>query len=209
MPRTSNQEISLKAVYCHRRHDCLIRSKYGLSTAPLPKNPRQPLAQSWQRSHRSLLCEGVAAKCGFIVKHRGSWPTAWLCEALGVSLGGFYAWLTRPRSQRARRDKVLGAKIRKSFLQSDRAFGSRRVWHDLLAEGDGCGLHRMERLMRKQALRARPRRRIRTWLYVPQWRTSSLCKLYDSFPEIVRSWRGLRASPCASCPRPEEVRHDE
>ena len=68
-------------------------------------------------------------------------------------------WLHREaRSQRARRDKVLGAKIRKSFLQSDRAFGSRRVWHDLLAEGDGCGLHRMERLMRKQALRARPRR---------------------------------------------------
>ena len=26
-------------------------------------------------------------KCGFIVKHRGSWPTAWLCEALGVSRG--------------------------------------------------------------------------------------------------------------------------
>lgn len=59
-------------------------------------------------------------KCGFIVKHRGSWPTAWVCEALGVSRGGLYAWLTRPRSQRARRDEVLGAKIRTSFLQSDR-----------------------------------------------------------------------------------------
>ena len=98
-------------------------------------------------------------KCGFIVKHRGSWPTAWLCEALGVSRGGFYAWLTRPRSQRARRDEVLGAKIRTSFLQSDRTYGARRVWHDLLAEGEACGLHRIERLMRQQAFRARPRRR--------------------------------------------------
>lgn len=98
-------------------------------------------------------------KCGCIVKHRGHWPTAWLCEALGVSRGGFYAWLTRPRSQRARRDEVLGAKIRTSFLQSDRTYGSRRVWHDLLAEGEGCGLHRIDRLMRQQALRARPRRR--------------------------------------------------
>jgi putative transposase len=98
-------------------------------------------------------------KCGFIVKHRGSWPTAWLCEALGVSRGGFYAWLTRPRSQRAHRDEVLGAKIRTSFLQSDRTYGARRVWHDLLAEGEACGLHRIERLMRQQALRARPRRR--------------------------------------------------
>lgn len=97
-------------------------------------------------------------KCGFIVKHRGSWPTAWVCEALGVSRGGLYAWLTRPRSQRARRDEVLGAKIRTSFLQSDRTYDARRVWHDLLAEGEACGLHRIERLMRQQALRARPRR---------------------------------------------------
>ena len=34
-------------------------------------------------------------KFGFIVKHRGIWPAEWLCEALGVSRGGFYAWLTR------------------------------------------------------------------------------------------------------------------
>ena len=98
-------------------------------------------------------------KCGFIVKHRGLWPTAWLCEALGVSRGGFYAWLTRPQSSRARRDEVLGAKIRTSFLQSDRTSGARRVWHDLLAEGEVCGLHRIERLMQRQALRARPSRR--------------------------------------------------
>ena len=98
-------------------------------------------------------------KCGFIVKHRGLWPTAWLCEALGVSRGGFYAWLTRPRSSRARRDEVLGAKIQTSFVQSDRTYGARRVWHDLLAEGEVCGLHRIERLMQRHALRARPRRR--------------------------------------------------
>ena len=96
-------------------------------------------------------------KFSFVVKHRGIWPTAWLCEALGVSRGGFYAWLTRPPSQRARHDEALGVKIRASFLQSNRTYGARRVWHDMLAEG--CGLHRIERLMRRQALRARPRRR--------------------------------------------------
>ena len=98
-------------------------------------------------------------KFGFVVKHRGLWPAAWLCEALGVSRGGFYAWLTRSPSQRARHDEALGVKIRASFLQSDSTYGARRVWHDMLAEGEGCGLHRIERLMRRQALRARPRRR--------------------------------------------------
>jgi putative transposase len=27
------------------------------------------------------------------------WPADWMCEALGVSRGGFYGWLTRPRIQ--------------------------------------------------------------------------------------------------------------
>jgi len=60
---------------------------------------------------------------------------------------------------RAGSDEVLGARIRASFLRSDRTYGARRVWHDVLAEGFSCGLHRIERLMRLQAFRARPRRR--------------------------------------------------
>jgi putative transposase len=70
-----------------------------------------------------------------------------------------YAWLTRPRSRRSRSDEELGAKVRASFLASDRTYGARRVWHDLIADGMSCGLHRIERLMRQQGLKARPRRR--------------------------------------------------
>src|SRR3978361_901771 len=81
------------------------------------------------------------------------------CEALGGAGCGFYAWLARRRSQRSRSDEDIGAKVRASFLASDRTYGARRVWHDLLAEGVRCGLHRIERLMRQQALKARPRRR--------------------------------------------------
>jgi len=95
----------------------------------------------------------------FIAKHRGIWPAAWMCEALGVSRGGFYGWLTRPRSARSRSDADLAAKVRASFLASDRTYGARRVWHDMIADGLVCGLHRIERLMRQQGLRARPRRR--------------------------------------------------
>jgi hypothetical protein len=46
----------------------------------------------------------------FVAKHRGIWPAEWLCGALGVSRGGFYAWLTRPRSRRSRSDEELGAR---------------------------------------------------------------------------------------------------
>ena len=98
-------------------------------------------------------------KFSFIAKHRGAWPAGWLCGALGVSRSGFYAWLTRPPSQRSRSDEGLAGKVRTSFLASDRTYGARRVWHDVLSEGISCGLHRIERLMRQQGLIARPRRR--------------------------------------------------
>jgi putative transposase len=98
-------------------------------------------------------------KFGFIAKHREIWPVRWLCEALGVSRSGFHAWLTRPPSVRARSDESLGALVKASFVGSDRSYGARRVWHDVLAEDAACGRHRVERLMREQALRARPRRR--------------------------------------------------
>jgi putative transposase len=95
----------------------------------------------------------------FIAKHRSIWPVAWLCNALGVSRSGFHAWLNRTPSARSRSDEALGRRVRASFVASDRTYGARRVWHDMLAEGFACGLHRIERLMQLQALRARPRRR--------------------------------------------------
>lgn len=95
----------------------------------------------------------------FIAKHRTIWPVAWLCNALGVSRSGFHAWLNRTPSSRSRSDEVLGQRVKASFVASDRTYGARRVWHDMLVEGFACGLHRIERLMQSQALRARPRRR--------------------------------------------------
>jgi putative transposase len=95
----------------------------------------------------------------FIAKHRGIWPVVLICEALGVSRSGFYAWLTRSPSERSRRDEALTADVRKSFLDSDRTYGARRVWRDVLAAGLDCGLHAIERLMQVNAMKARPRRR--------------------------------------------------
>jgi putative transposase len=91
----------------------------------------------------------------FIAKHRTIWQVAWLCDTLGVSRSGFHAW----PSARSRSDEAVGQQVKASFLASDRTYDARRIWRDLLAAGVECGLHRIERLMRLQALRARPRRR--------------------------------------------------
>lgn len=49
--------------------------------------------------------------------------------------------------------------VRASFVASARSYGARRIWRDVLEAGFSCGLHKIERLMHAQALRARPRRR--------------------------------------------------
>jgi len=96
---------------------------------------------------------------GFVAKHLRVWPVGWMRDPLGVSPSGFHAWLARPRSHRSLSDERIGGSVRTSFLRSDRAYGARRVWHDVLAEGVDCGPDAIERLMHLQGPRARPRRR--------------------------------------------------
>jgi putative transposase len=98
-------------------------------------------------------------KFAFVAKHRGIWPVIWLCKALDVSTSGFHDWLNRKPAKRTLENEAVLGLIRRSFLDSDRTYGSRRVWKDVLVEGVSCGLHRIERLMHQNALKARPRRR--------------------------------------------------
>lgn len=95
----------------------------------------------------------------FIAKHRGTWRVRELCEALGVSRGGFYEWLKRPPSRRSRENEQLTVHIRTSFERSDRTYGSVRVTRDLHEWGFTCGHNRTARLMRLAGLRARHKRR--------------------------------------------------
>ncbi len=97
-------------------------------------------------------------KFGFVAKHRGIWPVDVLCEALGVSRSGFYAWRTRPVSRRVRTDAQILATIRTSFALSDRTYGARRMVAEVQDAGYVCGRQRVARLMRSAALWARPRR---------------------------------------------------
>lgn len=81
-----------------------------------------------------------------------------MCGVLGVSRSGFYEWLNRQPSRRAREDQRLLGLIRMSFAQSDSTYGSPRVWDDLTEWGERCSCKRVARLMRASGLRARIRR---------------------------------------------------
>ena len=98
-------------------------------------------------------------KFGFVATHRGTWPVDVLCEGLGISRSGFYAWRRRPPSVRARTDAAILQTIRASFVLSDSTYGARRMIDEVRDAGHVCGRQRVARLMRGAALRARPRRR--------------------------------------------------
>lgn len=84
-----------------------------------------------------------------------------MCEVLDVSRSGFYSWLNRTPSLRARRDEELVRWIRRSFADSDSTYGVRRVWLDLLEWGHDVGRERVTRLMRQEGLHARvPNKRL-------------------------------------------------
>jgi putative transposase len=68
----------------------------------------------------------------FIVRHRHIWPVSWLCEVLEVSRSGFHARLNRPTSTREIDDAKLVTAIETSFKASDRTYGARRVWREVL-----------------------------------------------------------------------------
>ncbi len=98
-------------------------------------------------------------KYAFIVRHRDVWPTRAMCRAMNVSASGFYEWFGRPASERSLSDARLTRSIRESFELSDRTYGSPRVWHDLRATGEQCGVNRVARLMKLANLQARRKRR--------------------------------------------------
>ena len=135
-------------------------------------------------------------KFAFIAKHRRVWLVSWLCEALDVSRSGFQAWLHRGPSARETLDEELTVKIRSSFVGSVRTYGARRVWRDVLAEGFSCGLHKVERLMRTNALRARPRGFRETT--APDRRPLLPTFLIGNSPPSGQTGGGSRTSVCRS-----------
>jgi len=84
-----------------------------------------------------------------------------LCAVLRVSRSGFYAWRTRPESQRAQRDRVLRVHLRAAFRRHRGRCGRPRLHRELRAQGERISEKRVARLMRMDGLVARRKRRFR------------------------------------------------
>jgi len=78
---------------------------------------------------------------------------------LGVSSSGYYAWLNRVPSARAREDLALTKKIRDYHKLSRSTYGAPRIQADLAEEGIHVGQKRVARLMKAAGLAGVSRRK--------------------------------------------------
>lgn len=79
-----------------------------------------------------------------------------LCRALGVTRGGYWAWLKRRPSARKLDDSMLLADVRRIYGEGRGKYGSPRIHGELTKAGKLCGKKRVERLMRENGIKAKP-----------------------------------------------------
>ena len=97
----------------------------------------------------------------FIEDRRADYPVRIMCDVLDVSPAGYYAWRSRPESQRSSDNRDLLEDIQRVHRDNHGRYGSPRVHEELKAQGRGASRGRIERLMRHHGIRAimaRPRR---------------------------------------------------
>src|SRR5919107_1683019 len=105
-------------------------------------------------------------------------PVSLLCDVLGVSRAGYYAWKQRPECERRFRDRELLEHIEAVHGESKATYGSPRVHAELRHRGVIASRKRVARLMRDAGLSGMvPRRRGGTTVTVPGVATA---------PDLVR-----------------------
>ena len=96
-------------------------------------------------------------KYAWIRKHRDSFPIAVMCDVLGVSASGYYAWADRAPSPRARRRQRIDAAVRQLHAASRGIYGSGKIAREL-AESTGLETacrNTVARAMREMGLASR------------------------------------------------------
>ena len=97
----------------------------------------------------------------FVEQHKDAWPVALMCDTLGVSRQGFYAWRLRPPSEQEQRRVALLVEIRAVHAEVKERYGSPRIHAELQARGVDCCVNTVAKLMSDNDIRAKTARKFR------------------------------------------------
>lgn len=98
----------------------------------------------------------------FIDQHQAQFPISVMCRVMQVSPSGYYAWRSRPESNRSVRNRALLVRIKAAHRRSRKTYGWRRIHAQLHTDGVCCSRKRVARLMRQNGVSGRRRCGFRT-----------------------------------------------
>ena len=93
-------------------------------------------------------------KYGFIRDNQHEFPVQAMCRVFKINRSGYYAWLSKPLSDRAVEDQRLLKRIKAFYVASGGTYGSPWIHRDLRDEGESCSVHRVAKIMRENKLKA-------------------------------------------------------
>jgi putative transposase len=85
----------------------------------------------------------------FIHVHQAEHRLMQLCQRLGLSRSGSYAWRRRPASPRTRATARWVRQMPQLHRQTKERYGAVKLWRARLASGVACSRHRVARLRRQ------------------------------------------------------------
>jgi putative transposase len=94
-------------------------------------------------------------------KLRLDYPALLLSRLLQVSPSGYYGWVDRPLSERAREEMRLELEIKAAHQRTRQTYGAERMQHELAEHGIRIGVCRIKRIRRKLGLRCKQRRKFK------------------------------------------------
>jgi len=92
---------------------------------------------------------------------RLDYPVPLLRRVLSVSASGYYAWVDRPLSNRAREELRLELEIRAADQRTRQTYGPERLQHDLAEHGIRVGVCRIKRIRKKLGIRCKQKRKFK------------------------------------------------
>lgn len=100
-------------------------------------------------------------KYEFIQRYRSQFRIGKMCRVLHVSRSGYYSWNNRPESKRTKANRVLLRAIKEIHKESRQVYGSPRVTEALSDKGLKASRNRVARLMAKNGIRSRVKRKFK------------------------------------------------
>lgn len=100
-------------------------------------------------------------KYEFIRRHRSRFGVEKMCRSLQISRSGYYDWIDRPESKRAKENRELLMAIQEIHKNSREIYGSPKITEELPDYGLKASRPRVARLMAKNGIRSKIKRKFK------------------------------------------------